>query len=220
MEAILLLIVLTFCVYVVRRFGYAAYLDYKRNRVKEAPAEETPEFIPAEHYSKDFADSCISDDDYRYPNCRNRVATALSSTCELSALLEMLFGIVNESEGNSKTVPESTKNWFFHNAMNFIKYGEIMAVIEHYPLLEDLFLDNLPKSNESSDWPIPAENLELQKCLISVCIAGEWRVNYVNLLCKFLVKYDLLPEVKAVVFCDYRFERVYNIYKLYRPKTK
>ena len=178
--------------------------DYKLKHEPEVPKDEV-KFVPADYYSETLADSCITDD-YRFDNRHDIFLQAASNPGELGALWSKLM-CINFNE-HPKKLPHDMEEWFIANKDNFYKYGETLAFIEHYPLLEDLFLNNLE---------LPDQNFDLQKRLISVCIAGSWRVNYINLLVKYLCRWDLQPEIKAVVFCDYRFERVKNIYDLYHP---
>lgn len=189
-------------------FNIVVYLvrscaDYKRKHAAEEPEEEI-EFVPAEYYSAKLADECVTDD-YRFGNRREIFVQAASNPGELGALWSK-FICINFNE-HPKKLSHDVEEWFLQNIDKFYKYGETLAFIEHYPLLEDLFLEHLE---------LPDQNIELQKKLISVCIVGSWRVNYVNLLVKYLAKWDLQPEIKAVVLCDERFERVRNIYKVYR----
>lgn len=180
--------------------------DYKRKHAAEEPKEKEPEFVPADYYSAKLADECVSDNDYRFDtNRRDIFISAASDTGQLGSLWSRLLCI--DFADNPKKLPHDLEEWFIENIDNFAKYGETLAFIEHYPILEDLFIDNLQ---------LPDQNLALQKKLISVCIVGQWRVNYINLLVKYLSKWDFLPEIKAIVFCDERFERVKNIYKVYR----
>ena len=179
--------------------------DYKRKHAQEEPKDDV-EFVPADFYSQKLADDCISSNDYRFDtNRRDIFISASSDNGELGELWSKLM-CINFNE-HPKKLSHDVEEWFLQNIDKFYKYGETLAFIEHYPLLEDLFLENLE---------LPDQNIELQKRLISVCIAGSWRVNYINLLIKYLCKWDLLPEIKAIVYCDYRFERVKNIYDLYR----
>lgn len=178
---------------------------YKRMHAAEAKKDE-PKFVPADYYSAHLADECVSDNDYRFEtNRRDIFISAASDTGKLGSLWSRLMCI--DFTDNPKKLPHDMEKWFIENIDNFFQYGETLAFIEHYPPLEDLFLEHLE---------LPDQNIELQKRLISVCIVGQWRVNYTNLLCKYLTKWDLQPEIKAVVFCDERFERVRNIYKVYR----
>jgi len=96
--------------------------------------------------------------------------------------------------------------WFIKNVENFYQYPEVMAIIEYYGYLTDVFIDNLQE---------PWNNLQLQKILVSIDKDYEM-ANFSNLLCLFLEKWDLLPEIKEIVLHDKRFSQIRRIYTLFR----
>lgn len=208
MEKVLLYLLVLFGLgFVVNVIIYVvkSCIAYKREHEPEPP-KKVDAFVPADYYSAELADECFSDNDYRFEtNRRDIFIQAASDNGKLGSLWSRLM-CINFADNPKQLSPE-LEEWFIANVDEFVKFGETMAFIEHYPLLEDLFLDNLE---------LPDQNLALQKRLISVCIAGKWRVNYTNLLCKYLSTWDLQPQIKAIIYCDYRFERVRNIYNIYR----
>ncbi|MBR1825449.1 MAG: hypothetical protein IJ770_02575 [Alphaproteobacteria bacterium] len=154
--------------------------------------------------SPTMANCCVTED-YRHANSRAACAKALAADAQLRYLWSKLEKVNPENVHNRQ--PDAMDKWFIDNVEEFVKYGEVMAFIEYHPALEDLFLDSL---NE------PWNNVELQKRIISVC-RGSYQVNYVNLLCKYLCRWDLVSPVKAVVFYDPRFARAKIIYDTYYP---
>ena len=199
-----LILALACCFYMVYYIDHISkQISAQNKREKDADdVKDTP--VSPNDYRKTLADECISSNDYRFATNRRDVFLQATSN---SGQLGILWSKLMQTDIRNNHLSDEQQQWFLQHLEEFINYGETLAFIEHYPLLEDLFLDNLP---------MPEQNLALQKRLISVCIVGSWRINYVNLLCKYLSKWDLLPEIKAIVFYDYRFERVKNMYDLYR----
>ena len=96
--------------------------------------------------------------------------------------------------------------WFIQNVEKFYKYGLTLSIIEYYSYLSEAFIENLDK---------PWKNIELQKMLISVDEDGGM-LNFNNLLCMYLKKWDLAPEIKRLIFQDERLKNVKRTYQLYR----
>lgn len=128
---------------------------------------------------------------------------------ELRSLIENLMKM-DKSNPKRRTLNEYDK-WFVEHVEDFYKYGETMTFMQYFGYLCDTFLDNLKE---------PEKNLELQKRLISIYDVGcGWgRLNFSNVLCLYLERWDLLPEVKKIVFEDERFKGVKNFYERCRRR--
>ena len=175
---------------------------YKHRNEFEFPAKQPiSEPQPKEkvvQYSRFLAESCFTDD-YSQPK-EDKSLAVITLHQELWEVLKRM----------DKYGPcPNDRKWFISHINDFCLFMDILSVIEHYPHLTDLFIENLPNPND----------LELQKKLISICWMDRKspcvKVNYTNLLCYFCKRWDFLPEIKIIVLKDPRFETVKNIYELY-----
>lgn len=200
-----MVIIIIFIVAIVAIVAIALYHRYKDTRT-ENPSEEDEGLEEKEqlsdYYSRVTAEGCITKKDYTKPyEDKSLVKDAVHA--ELWSKLQK----VNKHSLVFRE-PNDMDLWFAQHVRDFCRYADILAYIEHYPELTDSFIANLANPDDS----------ELQKKLISVygnSTKGFTKVNYVNLLCRFCTKWDLLPEIKAVVMLDPRFETARKIYDLY-----
>ena len=175
----------------------------RKNRSVEEPViEPVVEEKPLiDYYSRFVAESCITKD-YTRPIADK----ALSKV----PMHEELWNGLQKVNKHSPVFRDSNDmdKWFAEHAGEFHKFGDVLAYIEHYPSLMDTYIANIKDPDD----------LNLQKRLISMygsATKGFTKINYVNLLCRFCSKWDLRPEIKAIVFLDPRFSTAKKIYELY-----
>ncbi len=184
----------------------AVWFNRRRNQrleeVKEEEVSDEEEKSLCDYYSPLTAESCITKNSYNRPE----EDKSLRNNSLHNELWEKLQKVNKHSlifrNSNDLDI------WFVANVDSFYQFNDVLAYIEHYPELTDLFIANIGNHDD----------VELQKKLISVYTRPTQnfaRQNYINLLCRFCTKWDLLPEIKAVVMLDPRFETARKIYELY-----
>jgi len=168
----------------------------------EAKAEAKAEVaLDKVAYSRILAESCIM------PNFSTPVADSALDRFPNHKELWANLRKVNKISPALRECNEMDQ-WFVENLSELCKFGDTLAYIENYPRLMETWIANLPDPTDK----------ELQKKLISIYYNKNktyLKPNYVNLLCLFCIKYDLLPEIKKVILVDPRFEVAGKIYKLY-----
>ncbi len=130
---------------------------------------------------------------YRY------YAVSDTQTGELAQLIENLRKM-DKTNPKQREQNELDK-WFVEHVECFYRYAETMTFIQHFGYLCEVFLNNLKQ---------PEQNLELQKRLVSIDELGF--LNFQNVFVCYLDKWDLLPEVKQLIFSDKRFRWVRRVY--------
>lgn len=105
---------------------------------------------------------------------------------------------------------------FCSHTYSICHHVQLLEYVSTYGHLTDTFIDNVMAKNLSEK-----VHLELQKNLCSVykgAVVGKYRSVCSNLLCRYLRRWDLYPEVKSVIRTDERFEHVWEIYQQFRCK--
>ena len=100
--------------------------------------------------------------------------------------------------------------WFAAHTKEFQKSDEALKFINTYGNICDTYLEKLPNAQE---------NIALQKKLISVTqnpYDNQYRARYSNILCNYLRRWDLDPEIKAHVFSDPNLKDIKETYELFR----
>ncbi len=154
-------------------------------------------------YSRILADSCVIKKDYTRPEKDE----SLDKNDKLHQELWENLRKVNSRTAPITREPNDMDNWFIEHIDDICRYGDTLAYVEHYLVLSELLIAHLNNPD-----------VDFQRKLISVSMKRDQKVvklNYVNLLCLFCLKHDLLPEIKAVALLDPRFETAKKIYELY-----
>lgn len=201
MEKIILFIIAAIAAIVVM----AVWFNKRRNQLKIEEIEEEPEEDEkhlCDYYSPMTAESCITKNSYNHPD--------EDKSLRKDPLHNELWEKIQKVNKHSLIFRDSNDLdvWFAEHTDDFYRFGDVLAYIEHYPELTDMFIANI------SDH----ENMELQRKLVSIYAKPTQtfsRQNYINLLCRFCTKWDLRPEIKAVVMLDPRFVTAKKIYELY-----
>lgn len=192
------------CILVLVVLGCFWFYLYKRDQEMNALAKVEPDDEEDEEedekkpcYSRFLAESCITKD-YSRPQEDN----SFSSTPLHQELWEKLKRMDKDHPW------PADEKWFINHIRDCCRFGDVLAVIENYPRLTELFFANLHNPDD----------LELQKRLISISIdrkTSHIKANYTNLMCNFCSRWDYTPDIKVIIDTDPRFETALKIYKLY-----
>ena len=121
--------------------------------------------------------------------------------------------MMNMDKTDPRTRPQKKEDeWFAENVESFYFDGHTMACINTYGHVTDMFIKKLRT---------PELNLNLQKAIImlrEIKISGSATLSpwFSNILCAYVRHYDFLPEIKAVIFNDDRYDCIKKIYCLFR----
>ncbi len=176
----------------------------RRNRQPEIVEieEEEEEKHLCDYYSPMTAESCITKNSYNRPE--------MDKSLRDNPKHNELWNKIQKVNKRSLIFRDSNEmdTWFVEHVNDFYQFNDVLAYIEHYPELTDMFIANIGDH----------EDMELQRKLVSIYTKPTQTFasqNYINLLCRFCTKWDFQPEIKAVVMLDPRFSTARKIYELY-----
>ena len=157
--------------------------------------------------SQEEADDVFNADAYIVPRDDSK-SEALLSAFERQSLARLSRMDLSNSRYRQKNQDDV---WFEENVDKFSTSRAIIAVINRYGYLDEMFWKHLTK---------PEQNIRLQKILISVNESSFadcfYQVSYRSMLFHYLKYYDLVEPLKKIVFTDKRFVVVRNIYESLR----
>lgn len=140
-----------------------------------------------------------------------RVMTLLVTKC--NTLSEA--AVMTILEKMDHTDPEKRKKNVYDTYFSYLvpimhKHEKVLKFLNTYGYVRDTYFSLLKE---------PEKNLELQRCICSVhipCYMKEYRLAYSNLLCEYLKRYDLVPEIKVMIFNDDIYQDAGRVYKMFR----
>lgn len=92
----------------------------------------------------------------------------------------------------------------------------VLAYLSTYGYLEETFFEGYIGAEQ--DLEFQSRIISVYKKEVESSPKGMYLVNFANLICGFLERWDFAPEIKKIIFEDERFEDVRSIYNLFRSR--